>query len=59
MPTQPWDPRFQLCCLGLAACRMVRWGPIPSLPGLLSWDDVWIQHESSGTSINFEPRKDS
>lgn len=27
--------------------------PIPSMSALLPWDDVWIQHKTSGISINF------
>lgn len=26
---------------------------IPSMPVLVSWDDVWIRHKTSGISINF------
>lgn len=27
--------------------------PIPSTPVLLSWDDVWIRHKTSGISVDF------
>lgn len=33
--------------------RRRRVPPIPSTSALLPWDDVWIQHKTSGISINF------